>query len=227
MKMRNAKGRSQGSGYGRLFNDAALGELFSKAQATVISNGSELERILLEKTQNILDLEHFISEIEEGASQVYPEGIYLCTKKALKKSRYAIEGIEPDLMIFLVQKKRVCKIIELKDGDTFDTKKSAAEQEHLERFSKEFGCQVPFSTEYYICSFNQLDKEVIYTGFKKSFQMEHIMTGKELCDLLGLDYDAIIRTRLEDAEDNLRFFAEELVKIPAMREALREALEKV
>ena len=224
MKMRNAKGRSQGSGYGRLFNDAALGELFSKAQATVISNGSELERILLEKTQNILDLEHFISEIEEGASQVYPEGIYLCTKKALKKSRYAIEGIEPDLMIFLVQKKRVCKIIELKDGDTFDTKKSAAEQEHLERFSKEFGCQVPFSTEYYICSFNQLDKEVIYTGFKKHFTLEHIMTGKELCGLLGLDYDAIIRARLEDAADNLRYFTEELVKIPAMREALRKAL---
>ena len=227
MKMRNAKGRKQGSGYGRLFNDEVLGELLSKAQATVISNGSELERILLEKTQNIQDLEYFISEIENGESQEFTEGVYLCTKKALKKSRYSIEGIEPDLMIFIVQKKRICKVIELKDGDTFDTKKSAAEQEHLERFSKEFGCQVPFATEYYICSFNQLDKEAIYIGFKKHFTQEHIMTGKELCDLLGIDYAAIIQSRKEDAEDNLRFFAEELVKIPAMREALREAFEKV
>ena len=64
MKMRDARGRTTGSGYGRLFSNDRLGLLFSKAQATVISNGSELERIILAKTDNIKDLELFISEIE-------------------------------------------------------------------------------------------------------------------------------------------------------------------
>lgn len=222
MKMRNAKGRSKGSGYGRLFNDERLGELFSKAQSTVISNGTELERILLSKTHNISDLEFFISEIESGVTKIYIDGTYVCTKKVLQKSKYAIKGIEPDLLIFIVQKKRICKVIELKDGDSFDTKKSDAEQQHLEEFSKEFGCQVPFTTEYYICSFNQLDKDVIYTGFKKKFEMEHIMTGRELCDLLDIDYDEIIQDRKADAEDNKKYFIKELFNIPSMVSLIKE-----
>lgn len=32
------------------------------------------------------------------------------------------------MMIFIVQENRVCKIIELKDGDAFYTKKSAKEK---------------------------------------------------------------------------------------------------
>ena len=56
MKIRNARGRQDGnSGYIRLFNNSKLGSLLSKAQATVISNGNELERIILEKTNNIKD----------------------------------------------------------------------------------------------------------------------------------------------------------------------------
>lgn len=226
MRMRNAKGRSKGSGYGRLFNDERLGELFSKAQATVISNGSELERIILSKTQNIDDLEFFISEIEGNSERVYSDGVYVCTKRVLQKSRYAIRGIEPDLLIFLVQKRRICKVIELKDGDNFDTKKSDAEQQHLEEFSKEFGCRVPFTIEYYICSFNQLDKETIYIGFKKKFEMNHIMTGRELCKLLDIDYDEIIQSRKSDAEDNKRYFIEQLLSIPSARKLCEEFLSR-
>lgn len=224
MRMRYAKGRKEGSGYSRLFNDERLGELFSKAQATVISNGSELERMLLEKTQNIKDLDVFIEAVENGESEDYPDGTYVCTKKILKKSSYAIDGIEPDLLIFLVQQKRICKVIELKDGDNFDTKKSDAEQLHLETFSKEFGCRVPFTTDYYICSFNQLDKEAIYIGFKKKFSINHIMTGKELCDLLDIDYDSIINARKSDAKDNVEYFIDELLAIPLLRKIIQEKL---
>lgn len=220
MKMRDARGRTTGSGYGRLFSNDRLGLLFSKAQATVISNGSELERIILAKTDNIKDLELFISEIEKGRSKVYKDGVYICTKKTLKKSRYAIKGIEPDLLIFVVQRHRICKVIELKDGDAFDTKKAAAEQQNLDAFCKEFGSKVPFSTEYYVCCFNQLDKEEIYKGFKAKFAMEHIMTGQELCKLLKINYREILNMREADASDNREYFVAELLKIPEMRKMI-------
>ena len=60
----------------------------------------------------------------------------------MQKSPYSIKGIEPDLLVFVVRSKRICQVIELKDGDSFDTKKAAAERANLERFSKEFGSSV-------------------------------------------------------------------------------------
>lgn len=215
MKIRNARGRQDGnSGYIRLFNNSKLGSLLSKAQATVISNGNELERIILEKTNNIKDLDIFIEEVTDNKK---PDGVYVCDKKTLKKSPLTIPKHEPDLLLFIVQSRRVCKVIELKDGDSFDTKKSRGEQEQLEEFTIKFGAKIPFVTEYYICCFNQNDKELIMLGFKNAFKIDHIMTGQELCEILDIDYNEIIQKRKMDAEDNIKYFASEIMKIEEIK----------
>lgn len=224
MKIANMKGRSKGSGYNRLFNDASFGELLSKAQAAVISNGSELERLILARTQNIDNLDTFISEIEMSLHNV--DGVYVCTKTTLRKSQYSIPKIEPDLLIFIIEKKRICKIIELKDGDTFDTKKAEAERQHLQEFSKEFGSRVPFATEYFICCFNQPDKNYIYHGFKLKFDISHIMTGEELCDLLRINYNEIVHIREIDAAANREYFIKQLLTIKSSRNLIINELIK-
>ena len=57
------KGRTDNnSGYKRVFDNEELGSLISKIQATVISNGSELERIILSKSTTISNLEIFIED---------------------------------------------------------------------------------------------------------------------------------------------------------------------
>lgn len=225
MRIEERTGRNTNSGYGRVFNNNALGLLISKVQATVISNGSELERMILSQTNNIPDLEKFIAsiEVDDGTCS---DGVYVCRKKVLKKSKYAIHGYEPDLLVFLVQKRRICNVIELKDGDAFDTKKSKVEKDHLEHFTQKFGTQIPFTTQYYVCCFNQSDKEQIKIGFKNKLNEEHILTGRELCDLLKIDYGKIVKTRQADAENNLRYFLEELVKIERVREELVRLLQK-
>ena len=188
MRIADQSGRNTNSGYGRVFNNNALGLLISKVQATVISNGSELERMILSQTNNIADLEKFIAsiEVDDGA---YSDGVYVCQKKILKKSKYAVHGYEPDLLVFVVQKRRICNVIELKDGDAFDTKKATVEKEHLEHFTQKFGTQISFTTDYYVCCFNQSDKEQIKIGFKNKLSEEHILTGRELCDLLQINYE--------------------------------------
>ncbi len=212
MKIRDAKGRKDGnSGYIRLFDNAELGQLMSKAQATVISNGSELERIILERTQNIPDLDEFVYRTKNG---VQPYGVYVCRKAVLKKSRLTVPKHEPDLLVFIVQENPVCKVVELKDGDMFDTKKSRGEREHLEEFVSQFGGNINFNTEYYVCCFNQEDKNIIKTGFKEVFDTDHILTGKELCRVLRIDYDDIIRNRKADAQDNFRYFISQMLEIP-------------
>ena len=119
---------------------------------------------------------------------------------------------------------RICKVIELKDGDTFDTKKVIGERQHLEEFSKNFGSKIPFVIEFYICSFNQEDKEVIKSGFKGAFDYENIMTGRELCQILGIDYNEIIQIRKNDTEDNFNYLVEELLKIPEIMNEIKKML---
>lgn len=223
MKIKDAQGRIDGgSGYTRVFGNNELGQLISKVQSTVISNGNELERIIVSMTNCIEDLEQFINDVTYGKQL---DGVYLCKKTVIKRSKYAIDGIEPDLLIFVLEQKRVCKVIELKDGDNFDTKKSAGEKEHLQEFATQFGAQIPFVTEFFICSFNQQDKESIRNGFKGKFEIEHIMTGKELCDVLNISYENIIADRKKDEEENMEYFITELLKIEEVREKIVHKLD--
>ncbi|MBR7002995.1 MAG: hypothetical protein IKI11_10100 [Neisseriaceae bacterium] len=214
MKIENMKGRKENSGYQRVFNNNAMGYLFSKVQATVISNGSELERIILSQSNIIDNLDTFI---ENATDNNLENGVFVCPKEIIKKSTYSVIGIEPDLLIFIVQKKRICKVIELKDGDSFDTKKSKSERDNLIKFSTEFGAKIPFVTEYFVCCFNQLDKEMIKAGFKGCFDISHIMTGEELCQILNIDYHSIIQNRQKDAQENFEYFLTELLKIQEVK----------
>ena len=222
MKIENAKGRQDGgSGYTRVLGNEKLGQLISRVQATVISNGTELERIIISKTNTIADLDKFIEDVTNG---VQNDGVYLCQKNVLKKSHYAQRGIEPDLLVFIVERKRVCKVIELKDGDMFDTKKSQGERENLETFATKFGAKIPFVTDYFICSFNQEDKQHIKEGFKNEFELDHIMTGRELCQILHIDYDEIINRRKADMRANFDYFINELLSIDEVKDAIQTKL---
>ena len=225
--IRNAKGRKDGnSGYTRALGNEQLGALISKVQATVISNGTELERMIQARSNLIPDLNRFIDLATDGNIS---DGVYLCNKNAYKASRFVVtdaggKKILPDMLVFIVERRRVCKVIELKDGDAFDTKKSAGEKSHLELFIQKFGMQIPFVAEYYICCFNQDDKEVIYAGFKGDFDYNNILTGRELCNILNISYDEIVELRKKDAEENFNYFIDKLLENLEVKRIILERL---
>ncbi|ECL0318803.1 restriction endonuclease [Campylobacter coli] len=212
------------SGYTRVIGNNELGQLLSRVQACVISNGNELEKLLISRCSIIEDIDIFIKNVEKNNIQ---QGTFLCTKRILKqtqKYKEVTKGIEPDMIIFIVSNFRICKIIELKDGDMFDTKKVKGEKANLITFTEKFGAKIPFSTDYYICCFNQNNKEVIKEGMKNEFELEHIMTGKELCEILNIEYQEILNIRKKDMEDNFNYFIEELLKIPEVLEKIKQIL---
>jgi hypothetical protein len=210
-KIRDAKGRRENqspSGYTRLFGNIALGNLLSKVQAAVISSGNELERLILERCQKISDFDNFVTDLDNRSP-----GIFVATKRQIKKSKKVETRFEPDLLAFdLVH--RICYVIEVKDGDQFDTKKSEGERNTLHSFRSDVASVLPFSFKIYMCSFNAPSKEAIYHGLKHKFPLDELMTGKELCDLLGIDYDEILDIRKQDQEDNIDYFVESLKNIP-------------
>lgn len=121
--LKETKGREEG-GYTRLFGDVQLGRLLSRVQSAVIRAGSELEKSIIDLANCVDDVDAFLN------ADIVPEGVFVAPKRQLKKSKilnYA--GVEPDFVVLeRVKKKQHCYLVELKDGDNFDTKKAAGER---------------------------------------------------------------------------------------------------
>jgi len=219
-KIRNSRPKNPSGGFNRLFDDEALGFLMSKVQSTVIANGSELEKVITELAPTVENLD---SVLENPG--LFPDGTYLVPKKQIKKSTIChihtidasgekVKLPEPDFFILELDGGRnFCYVLELKDGHVFDTKKSQAEKDGLVKFTQQLGARIPYITRHFICCFNQDDVKEIRKGLKNVFQEEEILTGRQFCEKLSIDYQMILRTREEDAKDNVDFFFEELGKL--------------
>jgi hypothetical protein len=221
-KISETKGRSDAnSGYARLFGNQQLGKLMSRVHATVIRTDNELERIIEAETpesiKSTLDVILEQTELSKSNLQVVFQGQM---PRADGQSGGTI-----DVAVF-DHEKRTVLVIELKDGDTFDTKKSSGELDSMTKFAEWIAQRTGYFATFYFCSFNQDDKEAIVRGAKGRFDVSHAMTGRELCAILGIDYDTLREKRQSQQAENLRYFLAELLKIQNIRQLLKELLIK-
>ena len=169
---------------------------------------------------NIPDLDSFLEQ------EIMPEGVRLVRKRQIKQSNTLdFAGSEPDFMVF---KRRdgvqACHIIELKDGHVFDTKKASAERSAMHGFIERNAQHIQYRFRAHFCAFNQDDRRAIWDGFKRRIAHEEAMTGREFCELLEIDYDAIVRRRQTDCYDNCKYFVEEVLKIEPVRLRMQKLL---
>lgn len=216
------KHKTSGS-YGRLFDDEKIGLVMSDVQSTAIRNGNELEK-LIERYSNPLtnnDTCNLIDEIESGTIQ---DGTYLLSKDSYRGTAIAIPNHEPDYLIVQAHGTNVkIFVVEMKDGDDFDTKKSNGELETLTACKDFIENNFEISTDYALCCFNQKSRLNIVRGLKNRFDEAHVMTGNEFCELVGIEYEAIIKERKSNASDNIMELARRLVDCDNFVEAF-EAL---
>jgi hypothetical protein len=219
----NAKGRradQSPSGYTRLFGVPELGNLMSRIQAAVISSGSELERLIWDRVLQIDGLDHFLQTTLHSEE----DKVFVARKQQIKNCKTIISAYEPDFLAFHPLT-RNCYIVEVKDGDQFDTKKAAGEHQMLGNFRTDISHSVPYITHVYLCSFNASTKEEIFRGLKRKFQMGELVTGRELCDLFRIQYESIVSHRLKDQLGNLKYVAHELLAIEGVRDVVLEQIE--
>lgn len=216
------KNKSSGS-YARLFDNPVLGDLISRVHSGSIQAGNKLEGIIIERVEAIDDLDTFLSK------EIMPDGVLLATKKQIKNStRLNATGSEPDFMIFKRREgSQHCHVVELKDGYSFDTKKSEAEHTNLHSFVEKNARRLPYRTFTHFCAFNEESNEVVWKGFKRRISIEEAMTGRQFCELLEIDYDEIVETRTSDTAYNRQLFVTDLLKIDQMRDLIEETLERM
>ena len=210
--------------YARCFGDADLSRLLSRVQSLIIRNGNELEKLVTNLVSDKLigDIDEFLG------AQIMDIGVRVATKKAVKKCKSLEgDGIEPDFIVF--DRKRHsqhCYVVELKDGHEFDTKSSEKEQQNL----VDFLTRNELTLHYYschgkICGFNANTREEIRIGFKRKISVDEAMTGREFCELVGIDYDGIIAHRAADREANYNEFLDTILAMPSVRRGLLNRIE--
>jgi hypothetical protein len=214
-------GRVDG-GYTRLLGNSQVGALISQVHAASISAGTELEKMVAERINNMTS-EHFSDFINNKLAL----GTYLMTKKLIKNKLQSVIGSwrEPDFLIFSLRERRVYAV-ELKDGDTFDTKKASGEISSYQEFTRRLSSfflerNLDYEVAMRVCCFNQNNKTRIIDGFKKQLQKSEAWTGEEFCQKIGLSYAEIIRQRQDQAQENLAYFIQELLKIDVVQEVIR------
>jgi hypothetical protein len=223
-KISGSKGRQdENSGYARLFGSQKLGSLISRVQATVIRAGNELENIIEQETPVHLKSNlHTILNRQQTLFDVFPIGVVFHPKMPGAGEQ---KGGQADVLI-VDHDKRYIHIIELKDGDTFDTKKASGELDSMSRFADWISQQTGYGADFYFCSFNQEDKEAIVQGAKGRFGVENVMTGRELCRILEIDYDMLREKREQEQPENLYYFVSELLQISEVRALIEKLLSR-
>lgn len=202
----------ENSGYFRLFGDDRLAYLMRRIHATVISNGSELERMICEDTRSngsvIADgssCEDFIRYYKNhGGETIYFDKLNVSKYSLIRaglslesKNKISVDGvwILPDKSVL------VC---EYKDGDGFDTKKSDAEIKSLQKilkWMKHCGVQDPRAV---MVLWNCHDLET--SSVKSKEAKPYLATAKDFVSLLPDDTlyaDKINKKRYKDREQNL------------------------
>ena len=226
----NSKPENMSGGYHRIFDNEDLGILITRVQSAVISSGNQLEKMIVSMVDGIEDLDHFLDQ------ETMDDGILLVQKRQIKKSEKLGSGkkskktkskSEPDLMIFKRRDGRQsCHIIELKDGHSFDTKKAEAERRSVHGFIRRNSQKIPYVVSAHFCAFNQDNKDLIMEGFKNKISRKEAMTGRELCELLEIDYDAIVESRRKDGPDNFDYFCRELVGIEPVKDRIKQIFDE-
>jgi hypothetical protein len=125
-------------------------------------------------------------------------------------------GEKADIVVIEHAKKNAF-VVELKDG----------ELKSMTRFASWLAEKTGYTTNFYFCSFNQSNKQAIIAGAKGRFDTSHAMTGRELCNILSIDYDTLRAKRQQEQPENLRYFINELLRIEEIRKLIKELWEKV
>jgi len=218
-------GGTEGESATRIFGNERMGLLFSKFQSAVIRSGIELERMIYAEIP--IEMRTTLQELNDPSRDIKNcPPIQIVFKPASPDPDSKKKSIQGDLLI-VDNKKLSFMLVEVKEGHIFDTKKADGELASLKNITSWLAQKFAYRTTYFLCSFNQESKEEIVSGAKRRFTIEHVLTGRELCDKIGIDYDALRKKRQSDQLQNRIYFLRKLLEIPEIREEVVVLLGKL
>ena len=196
----------------KLFGDS-IAKVTSKVHSNGISNGTVVEKLIAEAIKNTVEnvyeikthldynklMDEFNSCRINDETFAISDSMYLIYKNVFEDIKHNNRKIQPDLLAIILKNGRITfYIIEEKTGDSFDTKKSSAEKEHLTIFSEQLeqlNVVSGIDIKYFIVPFfSEKSKDTLSkSGFKGYFTEDEILKRNELSEVFGIDFDDIVK----------------------------------
>jgi len=202
------------SGYYGVFGDEELASLCTKVHGTTIVNGNELEKFIFAEIKIKKFSKKTYIECLEIINDNIGTPIYFDKVKISKDDflKYSVKmtGKKNTNIDCIYYDGTTVYILELKDGASLDTKKSAKEVDDLgvtasiftnEELDNEFGLVL------WRCS------DLKNSSIKTNRTDYLLKTGRDLSEMLGIDFYKIQKIRAKDQKDNVEFFITEMKKI--------------
>jgi hypothetical protein len=225
VKLSHSKPKAGGQAHTRIIGNEQLGLLLSKIQSAVIRSGNELEKVIRDDLPP-----ECLTTLEELSNPTRNPQTLPPIQVVFKPFRPDPDGsnkkIQADFLI-VDNTNRLFTLIEVKEGHEFDTKKSSAELETLKLITSWLAQEFPYRANFYICGFNQSDKETIVRGLKNRFTKEQVLTGQEFCEKIGLDYQQIRFKRTIDQAENRKYFLRKLLEISDIRSEILDIINEI
>ena len=97
----------------------------------------------------------------------------------------------------------------------FDTQKAPKMKETLQTIADYITSLTGLATRYYVCAFYATTIDSIYHGLKRAFAQENIITGRQFCQMLEIEYEIVLDKAVADQADNLHYFLHKAAEIKA------------
>lgn len=195
------------SSFSKLFGNSDIGFLMSQIQGAMIKSGNDLERFITELIDN--DKITTLDEVKRNGRA----GVYYLIKVKQPKAGGAHAKIV-DFGIVDYDKKRI-SIVELKLGHNFDTQKAPAIRASLQSVAEYVSALTGFSTAFYLCSFYADNTDMMFIGLKKQIDPSQLLTGRDFCHLMDIDYDKILSMVKVDQIKNMGYLMDKVLNLPA------------
>ena len=212
------KKRETSKGYSRLYENDVLGRFFTANHAATISNGMELRKKLIncytgklpifygDKVKNQKRTLDIINNTTDGCI-IFSGYINDKNKNKNKNKKKEID--------IIISKKNKLFIIEVKDGNALDTKKSETEIDGIE-YSVQSITNLGYEDhEGKLVLMNMENYQHKIKDYRSS---EYVMSGEDFCEKFQFDYKKFQECQKSDAPENLATTYYELKEIMEMLE---------
>lgn len=219
MKIRNVEIKNEEkndikkSGYYNVFGDEKIAEMIRKIQSTTIRNGNELEHIIFSLIDyqvllGSITTENILRRIIQGED--FCVSSWVLSKRELNSVGINLSGKNATKVDMLLYRGGELYIMELKQGEALDTKKSQSEIESLNMVKEYFN---RLKIEAHPKLILWVSDDIKNSSIKTNQNREYIITGREACDIIGISYEDVEEVRRRDQEDNKKWLFEMIFEI--------------
>ena len=196
MKLEDTYSLNAITGYSRVLGNGKEAAMMNAVQKAMIGAGSELESLIFK---------HATCATADSVAGMRNSGnnVVIVSKDV---PEFKTRGTQPDMFLYNPEDNTI-DVIEIKVGSSmFDTSNSSGKIEKTRSVAQTIQERTGLQTRYKICIWSATSKDEAVFKLKGLTTTDHVMTGGELCEIIGASVSKIEAELIQSVKENRVFF---------------------